>query len=119
MVDVIPSHWHPHHRADDHELVGYTVDDGDGAVPVSLLGHPLAAPGELRHAMAVLEQRGLAVLAEPWWLTAGETSVEVRVLAAYPDRVTVVEAPYGFFGPDSPRHTLEVPAEGLIRAPRR
>ena len=82
-------------------------------MPMNLLGHPLAIPGEPAVAIAVLEARGLASLAESWWLRAGDDEVEVRILEASRDRVRVVEAPYGFYGPDSPRHTLETPVTGL------
>lgn len=64
--------------------------------------------------MAVLEARGLA---EAWWLDRGDQQVEVRIVEAYPDRVQVVEAPFGFCGPDSPRHTLETPATALSPRP--
>jgi hypothetical protein len=87
-------------------------------VPMNLLGHPLAIPGEPAVAIAVLEARGLASLAESWWLHAGDAEVEVRILEAAPNRVRVAEAPYGFYGLDSPRHTLETPTTGL-RARRR
>jgi hypothetical protein len=116
---VIPPHWVPHRRPDDQELVGYTVREAAGTVPLSLLGHPLATPREPAAAIAVLESRGLACLAEAWWLRAGDDEVEVRILEAFPDRVRVVEAPFGFYGPDSPRHTLATPATGLSPRPRR
>ena len=110
---MIPSHWVPYRRPSDFELVGYTVHEAAGTVPLNLLGHPLAAPVERAVAIAVLEARGLASLAESWWLRAGDDEVEVRILEATPDRVRVVEAPYGLYGPDSPRHTLETPVTGL------
>ena len=116
---MIPSDWKPHRRAADGELVGYTVRDAAGVTPLDLVGHPLATPVERAAAIAVLEVRGLASLAESWWLTDGDREVEVRILEAYPDRVRVVEAPYGFYGPDSPRHTLATPATGLSPRPRR
>ena len=80
-----------------------------GTTPLSLLGLPLASSREQAEAVRVLEARGLACLAEPWWLHSGDHAVEVRILEASPDRVHVVEAPFGFYGPGSPRHTLETP----------
>jgi hypothetical protein len=85
--------------------------------PLNLFGHPLADPGEAARAVAVLEARGLASLAEAWWLRHGDEAVEVRIVAARPDRVYVVEASFGFYGPDSPRHTLETPATALSPRP--
>jgi hypothetical protein len=116
---VIPSHWVPHRRPDDQELVGYTVRHAAGTVPLSLLGHPLATPQEPGAAIALLEARGLACLAESWWLRTRDDEVEVRILEVFPDRVRVVEAPYGFYGPDSPRHILRTPATELSPRPRR
>jgi hypothetical protein len=116
---VIPSHWVPHRRAADAELVGYLRRDGAGTVPLSLVGHPLASAQEPSAAIAVLEARGLACLAESWWLSTGDDEVEVRILEAFPDRVRVVEAPYGFYGPESSRHTLRTPATELSPRPRR
>ena len=110
---MIPSGWVPYRRPSDSELVGYTVHDAAGTAPLNLLGHPLATPGEPAVAVAVLEARGLASLAESWWLRAGGDEVEVRILEASPDRVRVVEAPYGLYGPDSRRHTLETSVAGL------
>lgn len=116
---MIPSDWVPHRRPGDDELVGYLVREASGTTPLTLFGHPLAAPGDPGAAQAVLEQRGLASLAESWWLADSDQEVEVRILEAYPDRVHVVEAPYGFYGPDSPRHTLAAPTRALSPARRR
>ena len=116
---VIPSQWVPHRRPGDQELVGYTVREAAGTVPLTLFGHPLASPREPDAAVGVLEARGLACLADSWWLRTGDGEVEVRILEAFPDRVRLVEAPYGFYGPESPRHTLETPATGLSPRPRR
>lgn len=119
MNQVIPSDWVPYRRSSDAELVGYLVRDASGTTPLTLFGHPLAAPGEPAAAKAVLKERGLACLAESWWLADGEETIEVKILEAYPDRVRVVEAPFGFYGPDSPRHTLAAPTGALTPAPRR
>jgi hypothetical protein len=60
------------------------------------------------------DRRGPACLAEPWPNATGEGSeIEVRILSAYPESINVVEAPYGFCGPDSPRHALMVPTTDL------
>jgi hypothetical protein len=114
---VIPSDWVPHRRSADSEVVGYLVGGAAGTTPLNLFGHPLAHPSEPARAVAVLEARGLAGLAEPWWLDRGEQAVEVRILEVSPDRVHVVEAPFGFYGPDSPRHTLETPVTALSPRP--
>jgi hypothetical protein len=114
---VIPSDWVPHRRPADAELVGYLRRDAAGTTPLNLFGHPLADPGDPARAVAVLESRGLASLAEAWWLGHGDEAVEVRIIEASADRLHVVEAPFGFYGPDSPRHTLETPATALSPRP--
>jgi hypothetical protein len=107
---MVPHSWLPVHRSTDDELVGYLVRESARTTPLTLFGYPLAPPSEPAAALAVLIERGLAILAEPWWLIDGDQEVEVRILEAFPDRVRVVEAPFGFYGPDSPRHTLAAPA---------
>lgn len=61
----------PYHRASDGEVAGYLRPVDDELVePVTLLGHTLAAPSPRPEAEALLEQRGLAALAEIWWVRA-------------------------------------------------
>jgi hypothetical protein len=115
---MIPPDWMPYRRPSDGELVGYTVQTADGTTPLSLLGLPLASLCDPAAARQVLRERGLACLAEPWWLGDGDDKIEVRIIEAYPDRVQVVEAPFGFYGPDSPRHVLAMPATVLSPQPR-
>lgn len=58
---MIPPLWEPRHRADG-ELVGYLVPHGNGVVPMSLVGLPLADPGPRDQAAGVLDTMGLAAL---------------------------------------------------------
>ena len=112
---MIPDSWTPHHRDSDAELVGYLTDDAEGTVPRTLFGAPLAAAGPRSAAVAVLESRGLGSLADPWLLRRDDgEEVRVLVLAAYPDRVLVAEAPYGFVDPQAGTVVLDVP-EGVDR----
>ena len=112
---MIPTDWTPHHRASDAELVGYLTEDADGTVPRTLFGAPLAPAGPRTAAVAVLESRGLVSLADPWLLRRDDgEEVRVLVLAAYPGRVLVAEAPYGVVDPASATVVLDVP-EGAGR----
>lgn len=107
---MIPSTWLPHHRSVDGELVGY-LDGADPAVtPRTVFGYALADSGPTADAVRVLEARGLASLSERWdlLLDTGE-QVPVLIMSAYADRVEVVETEYGYYGPDSTRHTLAAP----------
>lgn len=107
---MTPTDWTPHHRASDGELVGYLSEDADGTVPRTLFGAPLAPAGPRTAAVAVLESRGLVSLADPWLLRRDDgEEVRVLVLAAYPERVLVAEAPYGFVDPQAPTVVLDVP----------
>lgn len=111
---MIPTHWTPHRRDSDQELIGYLAVDEHGSTPLTVFGYPLSAPGPRADAVRVLETRGLACLAEPWWLqTEAEGEVKVMLLTAYPDRIKVVRADYGFYDHTSERYDLAVPAAGL------
>ena len=61
----------------------------------------------------MLEADGLAILAERWCLDHRGELIEVRILAARPDTIVVVEAPYGYVPPDGRRFELSVPVTGL------
>jgi len=115
---MIPSTWHPYFRGRDGELAGY-LDGADPAViPRTLFGYPLAPAGLVADAVRVLDERGLACLGDRWVLTRDNGDrVDVVIMSAYADRVEVVETEYGYYGPDSPRHTLTAPTgDRLSRA---
>ncbi len=115
---MIPSAWLPHFRERDGELAGYLDGSDPTVVPRTLFGYPLAEAGSVDAAVRVLEERGLACLGDRWDLVldSGE-QVPVLIMSAYADRVEVVETEYGYYGPDSPRHTLTAPTgDRLTRA---
>lgn len=62
----------PFRRARDGEVAGYLrpVGGSEQVEPVTLLGHTLAAPTSRQEAEDLLEERGLTVLSEPWWVLA-------------------------------------------------
>jgi hypothetical protein len=107
------------YRAGDGELIGRFVSDADGRVtPTTLFGAPLATPRSWAEAADVLRERGLASLAESWNFVRDDgEQVVVRILAAYPDRLLLVEAPYGFVSHDSPRHSVDTPTDRLTPLP--
>lgn len=125
---MVPQTWVPFRRPEDDELLGYLDERADGIVPLTVFGAPLGPAGSRAQAEEVLRARGLASLAEPWLLrrdvgdggdraARGDGSgdeVRVALVAAYPDRVLVVPAPYGYADPAEP--TIVVPAtEGATR----
>ena len=103
---MIPHTWTPHRRAIDGELVGYRATDDHGTTPLTFFGFALGEATTRAEAARLLDRTGLACLAEPWSLTIDQREIEVRILSAYPESITVVEAPDGFYGPDSRHHEL-------------
>jgi hypothetical protein len=114
---MIPPGWVAFRRTSDDELVGYLTGGPQATVPVNLAGFPLAEASEVKTAQAVLTSTGLASLDQVWLWRHGEDDIEVRILSAYPGRIQVVETEYGYFGPDSARHELELPVD--LRPARR
>jgi hypothetical protein len=106
---MIPTEWTPYRRPDDDELVGYTVAEGTGTVPLNLFGYPLAGPLDRAGAERVLLKRGLACLAEPWRLRVAEhQEMSVLILSANPDKIVVAASKFGVVDPDGQRTTLTV-----------
>jgi hypothetical protein len=113
---VIPSTWQPHFRGRDGELAGYLDGDEPVVVPRTVFGYPLAEAGPSVDAVRVLDERGLACLGDRWELDLGDdAAVPVLIMSAYADQVVVVETEYGYYGPDSPRHTLQAPTGDRLR----
>lgn len=113
---MTPPGWTPYHRPEDDELVGYLDASGQGTIPLTVFGHPLGPAGDRASAEEVLRRRGLVSLAEPWWLTEDDGSgFRVQIMAAYPDRVLVARADYGFVSHDAERRTLPVPVGDRLR----
>jgi hypothetical protein len=115
---MIPQSWTPVNRPEDDELVGYLVATGDGSTPVTLFGHPLSGPTEAEEAEALLLGRGLAVLAEPWWLDAAgdgaaDEGYRVQIMSADREAVVVARADFGFVSHDTARERLPVPTDRL------
>ncbi len=55
--------------------------------PATLFGGSLAEPTDAAHAEAIVRERGLSSLADPWLATIDGEGVEVRLLEVRPDRV--------------------------------
>ncbi|MBP2416386.1 hypothetical protein ACFFOM_06590 [Microlunatus capsulatus] len=111
---MIPQDWTPVHRPEDSELVGYLVPGDAGSTPVTLFGHPLGGPADDDEAEELLRRRGLAVLADPWWLDgAADEPVRVQILSADRTGVVVARADFGFVSHDAERYRLPVPTDRL------
>ena len=117
---MLPATWIAHHRPSDGELVGYLCPEESGYRPRTVFGYPLSPVAERVEAVRTLETRGLASLAEGWTLLDEDgDDLRVQILTASPERVVVVEAPYGYYEAGSPRFVLPVPTDRLIPASRR
>ncbi len=112
---MLPSTWIAHYRPGDGELVGYLSPEDSGYLPRTVFGYPLGPAAERADAVHTLETRGLACLAERWTLLDEDgADLRVQILSASPERVVVVDAPYGYYEAGSPRFVLPVPTDRLI-----
>jgi len=112
---VLPPTWIAHHRPADDELVGYLSPEDAGYRPRTVFGYPLTPAADRAEAVRTLETRGLACLAEGWTLLDEDgEDLRVQILSASPERVVVVDAPYGYYEASSPRFVLPVPTDRLI-----
>ncbi len=110
---MIPAHWTAHHREEDGEVLGYLRPEGDGFVPVNPFGHPVGRAAPEHDARAVLDDVGLASLAELWYMTLPGRAepVTVRIVEVTPERMRVANADYGFEEADIGHvFVLDVPA---------
>ncbi|WP_299053535.1 amidohydrolase family protein [uncultured Nocardioides sp.] len=75
-------------RDEDGELLGRVVPTPQGWVPTTTFGAALSGPSDDETAEAVLRERGMAVLAEPWLLVRdGGEPTDVLLLEVHDDRV--------------------------------
>lgn len=106
------------YRGGDGELTGRLVRGDAGVVPTTVFGAPLGPPVSWAEAVAVLRERGLASLAEPWTYVRDDgEEVVVKIVSAYPHRLLLVEAPWGYPAPDARTYVVDTPTDRL--RPRR
>lgn len=111
---MIPMDWLPVVRPDDGELVGYVSLDERGATPLTLFGYALAEPLDRSEAEELLRRRGLAVLADPWWLEPADgPGYRVQIMSATPDEVAVARADHGIVDPRAGVVRLPAPVPQL------
>ncbi|MCD5348380.1 hypothetical protein PX701_10325 [Agromyces sp. H3Y2-19a] len=84
------------HRRPDGELVGWLRPEGEGFVPVDLLGRELGDSVDWLTGEEQLEARGLAYLADPYVLLLGDgTELRVRITEVSADRIVVKKDDFG------------------------
>jgi hypothetical protein len=112
---MIPAEWSNYRRDEDGELLGYLVPRGDGFVPVTVFGYPLAGPSTISDAERVLDSMGLGYLADDWSLDVDGSWFRVRLSEASPELLRVAIVDYGFTGEIGKRFELSVPVDGRLR----
>lgn len=103
-------------RVEEDELLGFLVPDDMGVVPTTVFGSPLAAVGSEDEARGLLTSLGLDYLADLWLLSQDDDEIQVRVVEADPNQVTVQNADYDSGLDMNTRFTVAAPAASLHRA---
>lgn len=107
--------WTPHRR-DDGELVGWIRPEGELWVPIDLLGHVIAEPGEWLEAEYALEQRGIAHLAGVWLLGRSDgRDIRVKLVEVTPERIVVQTDDFGAIDVPITSFVLAWPAPPELR----
>lgn len=118
---MIPQDWIAHRRGHDKEVLGYLRPVADRFEPMDLFGRALSEPAEYDDAESLLEERGLAYLAEPWLLVGSDGSRRrVRIIEVSANEVVVGNYEFGkvvgYDGNigDQDRLPVPVPADRLL-----
>jgi hypothetical protein len=90
------SDWIEHRRSEDGERVGWMQPDGEGFIPIDLLGRPVTGAVDWLSAEEILDELGLSYLAEPHelLLPSGDW-LRVRIAEVGPDFVRVKKDDWG------------------------
>ena len=108
------------HRREDGEVVGWIVPAGEGFDAIDRLGRPVSTrPVDWARAEELLEERGMAWLADRWLLREPDGRERpVRIVELDEERVVVAADDFGaaaVVGGDPRRTTLPLPADGRLR----
>ncbi|UOQ56161.1 hypothetical protein MUN78_10685 [Leucobacter allii] len=111
----LPEHWIPHRR-EDGELVGWIAPEGEGFVPIDLLGRQRAdAPIDWLPAEELLEELGIGYLAEIYALRREDGEwIRARIVEASPDGIGVAEDDLGDIGAVVERFRLPFPLDDRL-----
>ncbi|WP_290808892.1 hypothetical protein [Herbiconiux sp.] len=108
------------HRRGDGELVGWMRPEGDGFVPVDLLGRDVAGEVEWLVAEELLDELGIGYLADPYGLTLpeareGQPPLRVRIIEVSTRRIRVKKDDFGAIDAALLEYTLEWPMPPELR----
>ncbi|WP_018142473.1 hypothetical protein [Alloscardovia criceti] len=105
---TIPGNWYEHHR-DDGELLGWISPQGEGFVPIDLLGRE-GEPTDWVSAEKALENLGLGYLSEPFLYEAeAQRWLRVRIVEVNAQHIMVKEEDFGDITHHTPVHEIPFP----------
>jgi hypothetical protein len=114
----LTSEWIEHRRAEDDELIGFLVPDGEWFVPVTMFGYPIAASAAREAAEEELDRRGLRYLAERWTLQLqGQSPIQVEIVEASPQKVVVKNVDFSSGLDHGTRFTIQAPVDYQLTLP--
>jgi hypothetical protein len=107
---VSPSSDFIEHRRSDGELVGWLRPEGEGFVPVDLLGREHGGAVDWLEGEKHLESLGLRYLADPYVLRLEDgTELRVRIMEVSTDRIIVKTEDFGAIDVPVVRYELAWP----------
>lgn len=116
-----PENTFDHVRASDGEHVGYIHMTGDGGfVPFDLLQRRRADAGDLDAAEALLDELGLQMFTEDWWLDDDGQRIPVLIQEVHRDRILVAPTAEGAIAKASDMTAtseLQLPTDRLHQQP--
>jgi hypothetical protein len=105
------------HRRGDGELVGWMAQEGDGFVPIDLLGRALSERLDWFEAERLLNETGIGYLAEAYELRLDDGHwLRVRILEVSTDRILVKKEDWGDMGAPQLNYTVAWPIPDTLRA---
>lgn len=104
------------HRREDGERVGWLRPEGDGFVPIDLLGRELGGPVDWLTGEETLESVGIGYLADPYELRLDDgTRLRVRLTEVSTERIVVQKDDFGAIDAPQLSYTLGFPIPETLR----
>lgn len=107
-----------HRRESDRELVGWILPAGELWQGIDLLGAAVGEPAEWLEVEALLEERGIGYLADPWTLEHEHGPERVRLVEVRPSGIIVKTEDFGAIDAPGNRYDLPWPAPARLRPAR-
>ncbi|MEO8093469.1 MAG: hypothetical protein ABI632_00920 [Pseudolysinimonas sp.] len=108
--------WIEHRRGPDGELLGWMKPSGDGFVAIDLLGRDVTGVVEWIEAEHLLDELGIAYLAEPYELLLDSgTWLRVRVTELSAREIRVKKEDWGDMNVPQVYFTIAFPVTGRLR----